>query len=135
MLAVWKEWGLDKILKKAYKEGVVMSGVSAGAICWFQNGITDSWGSNLKVMPCMNFIKGTCCPHYDEEPERKPTVKKLILSKKLKNVLAVDGGAALHIKNDTQFKSVIFKKDKGSYEVTSEKGNLIEKSFKEIALL
>jgi aminopeptidase N len=135
MLAVWKEWGLDKILKKAYKEGVVMSGVSAGAICWFQNGITDSWGSNLKVMPCMNFIKGTCCPHYDEEPERKPTVKKLILSKKLKNVLAIDGGAALHIKNDTQFKSVIFKKDKGSYEVTSEKGNLIEKSFKEIALL
>ena len=83
----------------------------------------------------MNFIKGTCCPHYDEEPERKPTVKKLILSKKLKNVLAIDGGAALHIKNDTQFKSVIFKKDKGSYEVNSEKGNLIEKSFKEIALL
>ena len=55
MLAVWKEWGLDKILKKAYKEGVVMSGVSAGAICWFQNGITDSWDSNLKLMPCMNL--------------------------------------------------------------------------------
>ena len=82
MLAVWNEWGLDKILKKAYKDGIVMSGVSAGAICWFQNGITDSWDSNLKLMPCMNIIKGTCCPHYDEEPERKPTVKKLIVSKK-----------------------------------------------------
>ena len=81
MLAVWKEWGLDKILKKAYLNGTVMSGVSAGAICWFQNGITDSWASNLKMMPCLNFIKGTCCPHYDEEPERKPAVKKLLLSK------------------------------------------------------
>ena len=86
MLAVWNEWGLDKILKKAYKDGIVMSGVSAGAICWFQNGITDSWDSNLKVMPCMNIIKGTCCPHYDEEPERKPTVRKLIVSKKLKKM-------------------------------------------------
>ena len=75
MLAVWREWQLDKFLKKAYRAGTIMSGVSAGAICWFQNGITDSWSSNLKVMTCMNLIKGCCCPHYDEEPERKPTVK------------------------------------------------------------
>ena len=58
----------------------------------------------------MNIIKGTCCPHYDEEPERRPTVKKLIVSKKLKYVYAVDGGAALHIKNEKQFKSIGFKK-------------------------
>ena len=43
MLAVWKEWQLDKVLKQAYQAGKIMSGVSAGAICWFQNGITDSW--------------------------------------------------------------------------------------------
>ena len=41
MLAVWREWGLEKILKKAYLNGVIMSGVSAGAICWFEKGITD----------------------------------------------------------------------------------------------
>ena len=57
-------------------------------------------------MPCMNIIKGTCCPHYDEEPERRPTVKKMIMSKKVKNIFAVDGGAALHIKNENIFKSV-----------------------------
>ncbi len=118
MLAVWKEWGLDKILKKAYKNGVVMSGVSAGAICWFQNGITDSWASNLKIMPCLNFIKGTCCPHYDEEPERRPTVKKLLQNKKTKDVFAVDGGAALHVKDEKIFKSVVFKKEKNSYFVS-----------------
>ena len=135
MLAVWREWGLDKILKKAYLNGIVMSGVSAGAICWFQNGITDSWTSNLKMMPCLNFIKGTCCPHYDEEPERKPTVKNFLLKNKIKNVYAVDGGAALHIKDEKIFKSIIFKKNKSSYLVDVKKKNINEKSFKKIILI
>ena len=135
MLAVWREWGLDKILKKAYLNGTVMSGVSAGAICWFQNGITDSWASNLKMMPCLNFIKGTCCPHYDEEPERKPAVKNFLLRNKIKNVYAVDGGAALHIKDEKIFKSIIFKKNKSSYLVDVKKKNINEKSFKKIILI
>ena len=135
MLAVWREWGLDKILKKAYLNGTVMSGVSAGAICWFQNGITDSWASNLKMMPCLNFIKGACCPHYDEEPERKPAVKNFLLRNKIKNVYAVDGGAALHIKDEKIFKSVIFKKNKSSYLVDVKKKNINEKSFKKIILI
>ena len=135
MLAVWKEWGLDKILKKAYREGVVMSGVSAGAICWFQNGITDSWASNLKVMPCLNFIKGTCCPHYDEEPERRPAVKKLLLSNKTKEVFAVDGGAALHIKDEKILKSVVFRNKKNSYLVSYDGKKINEKSLKKIKLI
>ena len=135
MLAVWKEWGLDKILKKAYLNGTVMSGVSAGAICWFQNGITDSWASNLKMMPCLNFVKGTCCPHYDEEPERKPAIRNLLLRNKIKNVYAVDGGAALHIKDEKVFKSVIFKKNKSSYLVDIKKKSINEKSFKKIILI
>ena len=97
MLAVWKDWGLDKILRTAYRNGVVMSGVSAGAICWFQQGVTDSWSSDLKIMSCLNFVKGTCCPHYDEEPERKPAVKKFLMSGKIKDVYAVDGGVALSL--------------------------------------
>ena len=81
MLAVWREWGLDIILKQAYDKGIVMSGVSAGAICWFENGLTDSWASELKLMKCMNFIPGSCAPHYDEEPERRPATKQLLLNK------------------------------------------------------
>jgi len=135
MLAVWREWGLDKLLKKAYKTGTVMSGVSAGAICWFQNGITDSWSASLKVMQCMNIIKGSCCPHYDEEPERKPTVKKLLSSKKFKNIFAIDGGAALHIKNESIYKSIVFKKNKSAYLVSADNGKIIEKSFRKIILI
>ena len=114
MLAVWREWQLDKFLKKAYRVGTIMSGVSAGAICWFQNGITDSWSSNLKVMPCMNFVKGCYCPHYDEEPERKPTVKKLLNANKFNTIFAVEGGAALHVKNESIHRAIVFKKNKSA---------------------
>ena len=72
MLAVWREWKLDEILHKAYNKGTIMSGVSAGAICWFEKGITDSWKDRQAVLPCLGFVKGICCPHYDEEPERIP---------------------------------------------------------------
>ena len=135
MLAVWREWGLDILLKKAYKTGTVMSGVSAGAICWFQNGITDSWSASLKVIPCMNIIRGSCCPHYDEEPERKPTVKKLLSTKKFKNIFAIDGGAALHIKEESIYKSIVFKEDKSAYQVSVDDKKIIEKSFRKIILI
>jgi aminopeptidase N len=56
MLAVWREWKIDKLLKKAYNRGVVLAGVSAGAICWFEQGITDSWVNNLNVLECLGFF-------------------------------------------------------------------------------
>ena len=135
MLAVWRDWGLDKILRTAYRNGVVMSGVSAGAICWFHQGVTDSWSSDLKIMSCLNFIKGTCCPHYDEEPERKPAVKKFLISGKIKDVYAIDGGVALHIKDEKEFKSVVFRKDKESYRTFLEKKEIVEKKFRKIILV
>ena len=55
-----------------------MCGVSAGAICWFEYGITDSWKDELKIIDCLGFVQGSCCPHYDEEPERKPTLNKFL---------------------------------------------------------
>ena len=60
MLAVWKEWELDKILYEAYKNGIIMSGVSAGAICWFTNGITDSFKDHQSILPCLNFVNAVC---------------------------------------------------------------------------
>ena len=67
MLAVWREWKLDQLLVKAYNRGAILCGVSAGAICWFEKGVTDSWASNLSVMDCLGFIGGCCCPHYNGE--------------------------------------------------------------------
>ena len=132
MLAVWKDWGLDLLLKEAYDKGVIMSGVSAGAICWFDQGITDSWAEDLKVMDCLGFIEGACCPHYDEEPQRKPSLNKFITEKVLKSCYAVDGGCALHIEDEKEFKSVVFSENKNSFLVEMKDNQVAEKPYSTI---
>ena len=118
MLAVWKEWGLDKILFEAYKNKIIMSGVSAGAICWFKKGITDSWKDNQATLDCLNFVDGVCCPHYDEEPERIPYVKEILVNKEISSCYAIEGYAALHLIDDKPQYNVSFKEDTSCHLVT-----------------
>ena len=134
MLAVWKDWGLDLILKKAYERGVIMCGVSAGAICWFEEGVTDSWSEELKVMDCLGFVKGVCCPHYDEEPQRRPSLSKFLKEGVVQSCHAVDGGCALHIENEEEYKAVVFAKDKNAYLVDLEKDAVAEKPYPRIEI-
>jgi len=129
MLAVWKEWKLDKILKTAYERGAVMSGVSAGAICWFDQGLTDSWADELKIMPCMNFISGNCAPHYDEEPERRPATKKLLEENIITSMYGIEGGAALHFIDEAPTYTVRFAKNKNAYNVTLQDRAVLENPF------
>ena len=117
MLAVWKEWGLDKILFDAYNNEVIMSGVSAGAICWFKKGITDSWQDHQAILPCLNFVDGVCCPHYDEEPERIPFVKKILDKKLINDCLALEGFNALHLVDGKPKFSVSFGNESNSHLV------------------
>ena len=119
MLAVWKDWGLDKILENAYKDGIIMSGVSAGAICWFEKGITDSWKDHQAILPCLGLVKGVCCPHYDEEPERIPFVKKVLENKEINECIAIEGFNAIHLINESPTYAVSFgKKDTNSHLVS-----------------
>ena len=129
MLAVWKDWGLDIYLKEAYERGVVMSGVSAGAMCWFEKGITDSWSNDLRIMDCLGFVKGNCCPHYDEEPERKPTVANFLSEQLLDSCLVIEGESALHIKNGKVYASIAFRKGKRSYLVNIKNKEIMETPF------
>ena len=129
MLAVWKDWGLDLILKEAYERGVIMCGVSAGAICWFEEGVTDSWSEELKVMDCLGFVKGACCPHYDEEPQRRPSLSKFLTEGVMQSCYAVDGGCALHIENEEEYKAVVFAKDKNAYCVDLENDEVKEEPY------
>ena len=126
MLAVWKEWKLDKLLLKAYQNGKILCGVSAGAICWFEQGITDSWASNLNAMDCLGFIDGMACPHYQEEKDRRPSVHKLLKNKKAITGYAIDGGAAVHFKNGEYYKSLQFYSNSNVYKVSLVDGNVNE---------
>ena len=110
MLAVWKAWNFHEILKKAYENGIVMSGVSAGAICWFDKGITDSYSDRLEIIDCLGIVKGIACPHFDEEKERKPYVYEIIQKEIIKSCICIEGNCALHIKNNIEYYSVDFGK-------------------------
>ena len=134
MLAVWRDWGLDLILKDAYDRGVVMSGVSAGAICWFEGGLTDSWASDLKMMECMNFIPGNCAPHYDEEPERRPATKRFLENKSIDFMYGIEGGAALHFVDEIPNSTIQFKKNKYAYKVTLDGNKINESPYKALEL-
>ena len=129
MLAVWKDWGLDKILKIAYEKGIVMSGVSAGAICWFNKGITDSFANKLEIIDCLGIIEGVACPHYDEEEEREPFVNEIIKKHRIKSCICIEGNCALHIKNDYIYESVNFGKQKKCLRIFEDKGRFVKEIF------
>ncbi len=134
MIAIWNDWGMSNLLNDAYNEGVVMSGVSAGAICWFTNGITDSWDKDLRILPCLDFIRGTCCPHYDEELSRIPYVKKILFEQKVTNCISIEGGAAMHFIDGKPFKNVSFNKNKNTYNVYIDNNNIVEIPYDKVQL-
>ena len=134
MLAVWKEWKLDKLLFKAYNEGTVLAGVSAGAICWFDTGITDSWASNLNYIDCLGILPGSCCPHYDSEKDRRPSVHKFIEQEKIKSVYAIEDGAAIHFVDDAPYKNLSFFKDSKVFFVDKKNSIIQEKPQKMVSI-
>lgn len=95
MLAVWRTHGVDRALRRAYEAGVVMAGVSAGALCWFEGGVTDSFGRLARLDDGLGWLTGTMCPHFDGEPERRPTYHRLV-GEGMAAGYAADDGAAIH---------------------------------------
>ncbi len=126
MLVLWKEWGLDNALKKAYKKGVILAGLSAGSICWFEEGLTDPLNTPLYKLDCLGFLKGSNCPHYDGENKRKPSYHQLILEGKIKEGYAVDDGVALHFINETLSSSVSSRPKAKAYFVKCVDSEIIE---------
>ena len=101
MLAVWRVHQLDRILRAAWQAGVVLAGVSAGAICWFEGGTTDSFGPDLRPFTGgLGLLTGSYCPHYDSEPGRRPLFTSLIAAGRLPAGIACDDGAGAHFIDD-----------------------------------
>ncbi len=96
MLAIWRQHGVDEILGEAWDQGIVLCGSSAGAICWHEAGVTDSFG--LPVQPLkdgLGFIPGSFCPHYDAEATRRPVYERCIAEGILPGGLAADNCVAV----------------------------------------
>ncbi len=95
LLAVWRTHGLDRALRDAWSAGVILAGVSADAICWFDCGITDSFGGFQKLRGGLGFLAGGFCPHYDGEVDRRPVLMRAVRGG-FPATLALDDGAAAH---------------------------------------
>lgn len=126
MLAIWKAQGIDVALKKAYDNGVVMGGGSAGSLCWFNAGTTDSRPKELSIVNGMSFIDKSHCPHYNSETSRRPLYHNNILSGKLSDGYACDDRSAIHFINEEVYTSVSLDKLNHSYYVYSQNGTIKE---------
>ena len=96
MLAIWRVHGVDAALRRAWESGVVMTGLSAGSLCWFETGTTDSFGRGLAALSGgLGFVPGSHSPHYDGEANRRPRYHQLVEEGALPAGYAADDGAAL----------------------------------------
>src|SRR5215469_16201088 len=101
MVAVWRVHGLDAVMRQAWEAGIVLAGVSAGAICWFLGGTTDSFGPQLRPFTDgLRFVAGSYCPHYSGEPARRPAYQALVADGTLPAGIACDDGAGAHFADD-----------------------------------
>jgi peptidase E len=96
MLAVWRVHGVDRALRRGWQAGTIMTGQSAGSLCWFETGTTDSFGTRLAALSGgLGFVPGSHAPHYDGETTRRPHYQRLVAEGVLPAGHAADDGAAL----------------------------------------
>jgi dipeptidase E len=120
LLAVWRTHGIDRVLRRAWEEGVVLCGLSAGMNCWFTQSLTDSFGVS-RLVPLydgLGLLPGSSCPHYDGEAQRRPTFHRLISAGELTDGWAADDGAALVFEGETLSEVVASRPEAAGYRVT-----------------
>lgn len=130
MLMLWRERELDRYLFRAWDNGTVISGISAGSICWFEEGVTDSIPGQLTKLDGLGWISGSNCPHYDGETERRPAYHKLMMSRIIQNGIAADDGVALHFRDSGLYRVVSSRPSARAYDVS-----LIEGGIRELEII
>lgn len=125
--AIWKAQGVDVVLRHAWDRGIVLGGASAGSLCWFEEGTTDSRPKQLTTVKCLGFLKGSHCPHYDREPDRRPLYQKLIASGEMKPGYACDNDAGIYFEDNQVKRVVATRKDAKAYYVSASGGGVSER--------
>jgi peptidase E len=125
LMALWREWEIDVAIRQAYDKGTILAGLSAGSLCWFEDGITDSYGDELEPISCLGILRGSHCPHYDGEESRRPTYRKFIQEGKVGSGYAADDGVALHFIDEELHKIVSSRESAKGYRVDKDKESIL----------
>ena len=126
MLALWREWNLDTILRAACVKGVILAGISAGCICWFEQGMTDSIPGKLTVLPCLGFLPGSCTPHYDGEAQRRPSLQRMVIRNEIMDGYAFEDSAAGHFVDGVLKTCISSRPNARGYRVEHRDGHMLE---------
>jgi len=127
MLAVWRTHGVDVALRKAWEAGVVLAGPSAGAACWFEAALTDSFGPGLAPLKDgLRLLKGSFCPHYDSESLRRPRYLELVGSGVLPDGYAADDSVGLLFAGRELAEAVAVLPEQRAFRVERRRGNEAE---------
>ena len=129
MIAIWKAQGIDKILKKAWDQGIVLGGGSAGSICWFEQGNTDSRPVELSAMEALGFLKGSHCPHYFAEGPRRDSYVGMIQDGRLKDGYALDNNVGCLFEGQELKRVVTSHAGSRGFYVSKVNGEIIEKEL------
>ena len=125
--AIWRAQGIDKVLRQAWDRGIVLGGASAGSLCWFEEGTTDSRPRELSIVQGLGFLKGSHSPHYDAEPGRRPLYQKLIGSGQMKPGYACDNDAGIYFEDNDVRRVVATRAGAKVYYVGVENGTVTER--------
>ncbi|MCA9075049.1 MAG: peptidase E [Planctomycetaceae bacterium] len=126
MLAVWREWGLPALLRDAWERGTVLCGWSAGAICWFEQGVTDSYAGRLESLECLGFLPGSCCPHFNGEADRRPEYHRLLSEDRIQPGIAIDDCVGVHYVDTALHQIVRIDESASAYKVTMTESGVVE---------
>lgn len=126
LIALWKEWNVDRHIRKAWEQGIVLAGLSAGSICWYEEGVTDCIPGDLTSLNALGFLQGSHCPHYDGESDRRPSYHRLIAARQIGDGIAADDGAALHYTGHELHRIVSSRPAAKAYEVKLVDNQVIE---------
>lgn len=125
LLSLWRAHGLDRLLAQAWRSGAVLAGVSAGMLCWFQDGLTDSFGGVRPLRDGLGLLRGAACPHYDGEPLRQAAFRRMIRRDGTFGY-AADDGAGLHFVG-TRLREVVSSRPTArAYRVAVKRGKVLE---------
>jgi dipeptidase E len=118
LLALWRLHGLDGPLRAAYERSAVLCGISAGMNCWFESCTTDSFGLTLAPLDDgLGLLKGSACPHYDAEEQRRPLYRRLVDAGELAPGWAADNDVALHFAGGEFVEAVAWREGAAAYRV------------------
>ena len=129
MIAIWKAQEIDLALKYVYEKGAVLAGGSAGSLCWFEGGTTDSRPKELTIVKGLGFLNYSHCPHYNSEEARRPLYHENILTGKLSDGYACDDNAGLLFVDGRLKNGVSMDENNNSYFVFKMGNKIVEEKI------